>query len=148
MGRISLDELYLDMAELIAQRSTCARRQVGCVLTDHRGRVLSMGYNGVPSGQVHCTTTPCKGANYPSGQGLDFCQAIHAEQNAVVLLRDPTVVHTAYVTVSPCRSCIKLLFATSCKRIVCRSHYVHEEAIRDWKDSGREIIFLEGILKG
>jgi dCMP deaminase len=142
MPRPSLDELYLGMAELISRRSTCIRREVGCVLTDRRGRVLSMGYNGVPSGRPHCTDTPCPGAKYPSGQGLEKCQAIHAEQNAVVLLPDPWEVDTAYITVTPCHSCVKLLLATSCRRIVCRGLYPHNEAIAEWEANGRQIIFL------
>ena len=141
MPRPRTDELYLQMAKLIATRSTCARRQVGCVLVDRRGRVLSMGYNGVPSGRPHCSSTPCPGASYPSGEGLEKCQAIHAEQNAVVSLADPLRVDTAYITTSPCHSCVKLLLATSCQRIVCLSKYAHGEAIEEWKDNGRKIIF-------
>jgi dCMP deaminase len=141
MARPSNDTLYLEMAKLIATRGTCPRRQVGCVLVDKRGRVLSMGYNGVPSGRPHCTDTPCPGANLPSGTGLDKCEAIHAEQNAVVLLADPWVVHTAYITVSPCHSCVKLLLATSCQRIVCEAQYAHSEATAEWRRNGREIIF-------
>ena len=140
MSRLSLDDLYLEMALLISKRATCARRAVGCVLTDHRGRVLSMGYNGVPSGAPHCTDHPCPGASFPSGEGLEKCQAIHAEQNAVVLLADPMAVHTAYITVSPCHSCVKLLLATSCRRIVCLGKYAHTEAIEEWRANGREII--------
>ncbi len=142
MPRPSLDQLYLQMAQLIATRGTCARRQVGCVLVDARGRVLSMGYNGVPSGAPHCTDHPCPGANFPSGQGLNECQAIHAEQNAVVLLPDPWAVHTAYITVTPCQSCVKLLLATSCQRIVAAGTYAHTDAIREWQTNGREITLL------
>lgn len=143
MPRPSLDQLYIRMAGLIAMRATCARRQVGCVLVDKRGRVLSMGYNGVPSGRPHCTDTPCSGAHYPSGQGLEECQAIHAEQNAVVLLDDPLRVDTAYVTTTPCRSCIKLLLATSCRRLVCSSVYAHTDALDEWLANGGELVFLE-----
>jgi len=142
MSRPSSDQIYLAMSRLISTRATCPRRQVGCVLVDKRGRVLSMGYNGVPSGQAHCTDVPCPGAGFPSGHGLEKCQAIHAEQNAVVLLHDPWVVHTAYVTVTPCHSCVKLLLATSCRRIVCGGKYTHPEAIEEWERNGGEIIFI------
>jgi dCMP deaminase len=101
-----------------------------------------MGYNGVPQSMPHCTDSPCPGASFPSGQGLEKCQAIHAEQNAVVLLNDPRAVHTAYVTVSPCQSCVKLLLATSCLRIVCGDAYAHGEAIQEWEANGREIVFI------
>lgn len=137
MPRPSRDEVYLAMAELIAQRATCPRRQVGCVLVDPRGNVLAMGYNGVPAGRPHCLDTPCPGAHYPSGQGLEACEAIHAEQNAILRLPDPWKVEAAYVTTFPCHSCIKLLLGTSCQRIVYRQGYPHRESMEWWKDAGR-----------
>ena len=147
MSRPSRDEVYLKIAELIATRGTCIRRQVGCVLVDARGRILSTGYNGVAAGRKHCSEgEPCPGACYPSGQGLDECEAIHAEQNAILLLRDPWTVDTAYVTVSPCLSCIKLLLGTSCKRIVCRYLYPHVNAVKWWTEAGRELIPLPQYL--
>lgn len=142
--RPTRDEMYLKMAELIATRGTCARRQVGCVLVDKRGRVLSMGYNGVAAGREHCRDgNPCPGAVYGSGQGLDECEAIHAEQNAIALLPDPWKLHTAYVTVSPCLSCIKLLLGTSCQRIVCREIYPHQKALEWWRDANRVFVTLK-----
>ena len=54
MARPSKDEYFLRMAALVAERSTCLRRAVGCVLVDARGHVLATGYNGVAAGQPHC----------------------------------------------------------------------------------------------
>lgn len=144
MTRIDRDEMYLQMAELIAQRSTCPRRSVGCVLVDKSGRVLSMGYNGVASGRPHCNEDhACPGAGFPSGQGLDKCEAIHAEQNAILLLREPDRVHAAYVTAFPCASCIKLLLGTSCQVIFYREDYPHAEAKTWWWEAGRSIYQLQ-----
>jgi len=80
--RPTQDEYFLKMAELVSTRATCARRKVGCVLVNSRKHILATGYNGVASGMPHCIDEPCPGANYPSGEGLDKCEAIHAEQNA------------------------------------------------------------------
>lgn len=141
--RPSRDAIGLAVAENYAKLSTCPRRQVGCLLVDSRGRPLSVGYNGVASGRPHCSEGhPCPGVGYPSGQGLDKCEAIHAEQNAILQLRDPDLVHTAYVTTFPCHSCIKLLLGTTCQRIVSRQSYAHPEAERWWKEAGREIVML------
>lgn len=143
MTRPSRDQVYLQIAETIAQRGTCPRRQVGCLLVDSRGRILSTGYNGVAAGRPHCCEgSPCEGANAVSGQGLDKCEAIHAEQNAILLLSDPWSVDTAYVTVSPCIPCMKLLLGTSCQRIVCRELYPHTKALAWWEEAGRKIILL------
>lgn len=142
--RPTRDELYLRMAELVATRGTCIRRQVGCVLVDDRGRVLATGYNGVAAGRAHCNEgNPCPGACAPSGEGLDACEAIHAEQNAILLLRDPWAVDTVYVTVSPCVSCIKLLLGTSARRIVTRQIYPHPQSLEWWSEAGRELVVLQ-----
>lgn len=158
--RISRDEWGLRLAEVTALRGTCLRRRVGCVLTDLRGRVLATGYNGVASGAAHCNepepsrnlyadartgeplmTYPhaCASASAPSGEGLDFCAAVHAEQNALVQCRDADAVHACYVTASPCVSCLKLLLNTGCLRVVFREAYA-QDARALW--AGREWLCL------
>lgn len=144
------DTYFLRMAKLVSTRSTCYRRNVGCVLTNSRGHVLSTGYNGVASGQPHCNyanedmsvkiyPNACNGATATSGTQLDTCEAIHAEQNALLQCKDVFEIDTAYVTTSPCMTCVKLLLNTSCNRIVFSDAYSHIEAIELWKRNGRLI---------
>lgn len=142
--RPSRDEVYIQMAALIAERSTCARRKVGCILTDKNGKVLATGYNGVPSGFSHCSEQEegsyvCKGANAKSGESLDACKAIHAEQNALLQCPDTSEIHTCYTTTQPCVHCSKLLLNTGCKRIVFLDKYTHFLAESMWLESGREL---------
>lgn len=132
MTRPSRHETMLKLANTIAERSTCGRRQVGCVITDENGRVISMGHNGVAKGQVHCTELPCPGANCPSGTGLDLCQAIHAEQNALLFCPDVMKIHACYVTASPCVHCVKMLLNTSCQEIHFLEEYPHSDAKILW----------------
>lgn len=68
------------------------------------------------------------GKKWPSGHNLDACEAIHAEQNALLQCRDVYKIETCYVTVSPCLTCVKLLMNTSCRRIVFRKRYAHDNA--------------------
>jgi dCMP deaminase len=152
--RLSRDEWALKLALLTAQRTTCCRRAVGCVLLNARGHVLSTGYNGVAAGLPHCNHKveeilhdglagveffphACSGARAPSGTNLDGCQAIHAEQNALLQCRDMYAIHTAYVTASPCMTCCKLLLNTSCQRIVYVEEYPHSAAKDLWTGAGR-----------
>lgn len=157
--RPSRDEWGLQLAEVTAQRATCLRRSVGCVLIDRHGHVLATGYNGVAAGQPHCNevsgrvffadepmseqsyapTYPnaCPGARSASGTNLDGCQAIHAEQNALLQCRDVQAIETCYVTCSPCLSCVKMLLNTSCQRIVYRERYAHGEALDLWIEAQR-----------
>jgi len=118
MSRPSHDEYFLEMAKLAATRSTCARRQVGCVLVNKRNHVLATGYNGVAAGVPHCIETPCAGATAASGESLDLCQAIHAEANALLQCKDVFEIETVYCTASPCVHCTKLLMNTSARVLV------------------------------
>jgi dCMP deaminase len=140
MERLSKDEYFSQLALLVARRSTCARRSVGCVLVSHRGHILGTGYNGVPRGHTHCTDVRCPGASLPSGTGLDVCEAIHAEQNALLQCKDVEQIDTAYVTAMPCMTCTKLLLNTSCRRIVYVEPYPHDAAKQLWTKNGRIIV--------
>jgi dCMP deaminase len=133
MARPSRDEYFLRMAELVATRSTCARRQVGCVLVNSRNRVIGTGYNGVPMGMLHCNehNQQCAGANAPSGMSLDACNAVHAEMNALLQCRDWEVA-MCYCTASPCIHCLKALMNTSCWRIVFLEEYAHSQCKDLW----------------
>ena len=136
--RPDLDTYFMSMAVLVASRATCPRRKVGSVLINTRGHVLATGYNGVAAGQAHCIDSPCPGAGLPSGQGLDKCQALHGEQNALLQCRDVYQIDTAYVTASPCITCTKLFLNTSCRRIVFLEEYPHSDAKDLWVASGRD----------
>jgi dCMP deaminase len=161
--RPTKDQWALQLAKVTAQRATCCRRQVGAVLLNERGHVLATGYNGVAAGQPHCNEVKligedwedlgdgvsrprnmvesfpnaCPGAQSPSGTNLDGCQAIHAEQNALLQCRDVYAIHTCYVTASPCMTCTKLLLNTTCERIVFIEEYPHTEARDLWVSAGR-----------
>lgn len=122
--RPTKDEYFIAMALLASSRGTCIRRKTGCILVDKNGHVLATGYNGPPKFALHCIDKPCKGANLASGQGLHVCEAIHAEENALLQCRDTQAIYTAYCTASPCLDrCIKLLQNTSCLRIVYYEAY-------------------------
>ena len=150
MTRPSRDKYFMEMAALISTRTTCIRRAVGCVLVSVRGHVLSTGYNGVAAGRSHCnehdpfheTGFPhaCIAAFVPSGQRVDECEAIHAEQNALVQCRDVWQIDTCYCTTFPCPSCVKLLLGTACRRIVYAEDYpARMQAESLWLDANREV---------
>ena len=70
----------MEIAHVVAKRSTCLRRHVGCVLVRER-RLLATGYNGPPKGLQHCTALGgCLRAQLgiPSGQRHEICRALHA----------------------------------------------------------------------
>lgn len=151
-SRLNTDEYFLEMARLVAQRGTCLRRQVGCVLVDVHNHVLATGYNGVHRGAPHCNEPvffvsddrssiefapliqeryehACPGARAPSGTALNQCKAIHAEQNALLQCRNTNEIHTVYCTASPCVTCMRMLANTTVQRIVFSEEYPHPESI-------------------
>lgn len=152
--RPDIHKYFTDMVRLVASRSTCVRRSVGCVLVDSKNRVLATGYNGVASGDDHCNDIvtsvdgqvldprvvfpkACKGANAKSGQNLDQCRAVHAEQNAILQCNDVDRVHRAYVSTFPCPSCTKLLMNTGCREIVYLDAYGDSAGYDMWVKAGR-----------
>ncbi|MBF0557973.1 MAG: cytidine/deoxycytidylate deaminase family protein [Nitrospirae bacterium] len=85
-ARPSWDEYFLEIAKVVASRSTCLRRRYGAVIVkDHV--IVSTGYNGAPRGSVNCIDKgSCrrKELNVPAGERYELCEAVHAEQNAIV----------------------------------------------------------------
>lgn len=117
MSRLSMDQWLMGMAMWSARRGTCARRRVGCVLVNARYQVIGTGYNGNARGLPHCIDVPCPGALSKSGEGLDLCEAIHAEQNAIINCHDMNQIFACYSTAEPCVHCAKILMNTPCQEV-------------------------------
>lgn len=138
--RLSLDEYFLKMAILSAQRSTCLRRQVGAIAVKDK-HVLATGYNGAPAGLKHCEEVGCirQQRNIPSGQQHELCRAVHAEQNLIIqacLHGNSLKGSTVYCTHSPCSICAKLLINCQVERIVYLDNYFDELAFSLLNESG------------
>ena len=144
----------LGVAILTSQRSTCYRRNVGAVLLNARGHIISTGVNGVAAGLLHCNepvvSPPEDGrinsyANRCSGfcskcvTNLDACQAIHAEQNALLQCRNVYEIHSCVVTTAPCVTCTKLLLNTTCQQIIFVDSYPQAVASKSlWESAKRQ----------
>lgn len=136
--RPSVDEYMMGHALLAATRGTCARRRVGCILTNKFNHIIGTGYNGPPRGMVHCFDEPCPGATAPSGTNLDLCMATHAEQNALLQCKDVETIVKCYCTTAPCITCTKLLLNTGCQEVVYLQDYPHSESRVLWEKAGRK----------
>jgi len=141
--RPSWDEYFLEVTRLVSKRSTCLRRQVGAVAVGEK-RILATGYNGAPSGLVHCTDIGCIRQKFsiPSGQRQELCRGLHAEQNVVI----QAVIHKVdlkdsifYITNQPCVTCTKMLISVGVKEIVILDGYPDELARRMLKEAGIKI---------
>lgn len=86
MERPTKEQYYLNIAEVVAQRSTCRRRQYGAVIVQN-DVIVSTGYNGAPRGADNCCDKgECwrEANNIPHGERYEMCQAVHAEANAII----------------------------------------------------------------
>ncbi|MBR5874522.1 MAG: dCMP deaminase family protein [Oscillospiraceae bacterium] len=86
MNRLNKDEYFLGIAEAVAKRSTCIRRQYGAVIVKD-DVIVSTGYNGSPRNVDNCCDVgSCWRAthNIPHGERYEMCQAVHAEANAII----------------------------------------------------------------
>lgn len=134
------DTYFLRIARLVAQRSTCLRRQVGAVIV-RENRMLATGYNGAPNGIAHCFQLPggClrEAQKIPSGQRQELCRGLHAEQNAIlqaaafgVSLKGSDL----YCTHQPCVTCGKMLINAGIKRVVFLGDYPDELSLEMLKE--------------
>lgn len=102
------------MAEELAKRSTCARLQVGAVITDaNLSNVLGIGYNGNASGLPNQCDTEIPGK----------CGCIHAEMNALVKAPGSVRDKVVFVTTSPCTMCSKLIIQSGVTHVFYRNAY-------------------------
>ena len=121
------DEYFMRIADVVATRSNCSRRHVGAVIVKDR-HILSTGYNGTPHGVKNCFEGGCPrcSGKVESGTHLDECLCVHAEQNAIcqaALFGQAVDGATAYVTVSPCLTCAKLLINAGIREVVYQGDY-------------------------
>jgi len=130
LARPDIDEYFLKIASVVAERSTCHRHHVGAVAVKDK-HILSTGYNGAASGLKDCLELGClrNDMSVPSGTRHEICRAIHAEQNVII----QAALHgvsldgaTIYVTHSPCILCAKMLANARIKRFVTFGEYADE----------------------
>ena len=146
--RVSWDEYFMEIAEIVKTRSTCIRRQIGAVIVKDN-RIITTGYNGAPSGCRHCTEIgSCyrREHNIPSGERHELCRALHAEQNAIIQaarIGNTTDGATIYVTNQPCVICAKMCINAGIKRIVYKDSYPDPLAVEMLEEAGIELVKMD-----
>lgn len=124
-NRITWDQVWMGMADIMAQRSKCCRAQVGCVIVSESQNLLAASYNGPPAN--YTAEGSCE-LWCPRGRGEGImdatysnCPTVHAEVNAVARTDHSEIIGaTAYSTRSTCINCAKSLAAAGIVRLVHR----------------------------
>lgn len=130
------DLMFMQIAALVAQQSKCISYKVGCLIVKD-GRIVTMGYNGTPSGFINCSeefgnldmSVP---ENREKHHAFSEKYEIHAEQNSILFAAKNGVSidgATVYTTVQPCYTCLKMFCQSGIRRIVYGIPY--DKAIYD-----------------
>ena len=147
MSRPDIDEYFLKIASVVAERSTCRRHHMGAVSVKDK-HILTTGYNGAPAGQKDCLELGClrDEMDIPSGERTEICRAIHAEQNAII----QAALHgislegsTVYCTHTPCVLCAKMLVNARIARFVSFGRYSDDTFISLFREAGIEVDIKE-----
>ncbi len=133
MQRPNKTNWYLNIAETVAQRSTCLRRMYGAIIVKD-GTVVSDGYNSTPIKMDNCLNKGiCNRANCPRGTGYELCYSIHAEQNAIINCSKSQLIGSELYLVgleretgeyvensSPCNVCKKIIINAQISKVYIR----------------------------
>ncbi len=147
LTRPDIDDYFLKIASVVAERSTCRRHHVGAVAVRNK-HILATGYNGAPSGFKDCLELGClrDGLNIPSGTRQEICRGIHAEQNAIIQASLHGVSlegSTIYATHTPCNQCAKMLVNAKIARYVSFGRYDDNTFIDLFQEAGIELDIKE-----
>ncbi|MDY6325563.1 MAG: cytidine/deoxycytidylate deaminase family protein [Catonella sp.] len=142
---------YLDLAEVVSQRSTCLRRHYGAVIVNH-DEVIATGYTGAPRGRKNCSDLGyCmrEKLNIPRGERYELCRSVHAEQNAIISApREQMIGASLYLVGIEAKDGGYVKNASSCsmcKRVIINAG-IEKVFIRDDKDHFRVVDVTEWVL--
>ena len=142
--RPDIDEYFLKIASVVAERSTCRRHHVGAVAVRDK-HILATGYNGAPSGLKDCLELGClrDELNIASGTRHEICRGIHAEQNVIIQASLHGVsleASTIYCTHTPCVLCAKMLVNAKIERFVSFGSYDDSSFVDLFRGAGVEFV--------
>ena len=146
-------DAYMKTAETFAELSSAKRLHVGAIIVKD-DRIISIGYNGMPSGwdnnceyvaDVH-PSDPRYDYNNFSKEHRTRPEVLHAETNAIAKLARTTesgLGSTMFVTHAPCIDCAKLVFQSGINSVYYRNSYRNEDGIDFLKKCNVEVIKYE-----
>ena len=147
MNKPSFDDIYMELASNLANKSHCVKIKVGAVLTKDT-RIISLGYNGPPAGTHNCDEEwPSTGCARDRKGSCSL--ALHAEENAILYAAKNKISMegaTLYTTLSPCLACARTIFTMGVKKVVYLNSYAEykglkvEEGVEFLKQFGVEVV--------
>jgi dCMP deaminase len=154
-NRPSWDEVWMQVADAVAQRSRCSRAHIGAVVVSKDQRISSTGYNGPAAlfpAEGDCINWCARAQGLSSlDNTYDSCPSIHAESNALLYVdRSRVEGGTIYITDAACYQCAKLISNSGITRVVMRigtraAHRLPDATVDYFKKCNIEVVITEDV---
>jgi dCMP deaminase len=143
---------YMKVAETFAELSSARRLHVGAIVVKD-DRIISIGYNGMPSGwdnncedKIYCDDGDCLEQQLPKESDTwkkyklkTKPEVLHAETNAIAKLAKSTesgLGASMFITHAPCMDCAKLVYQSGINNVYYRNSYRDESGIQFLQKAG------------
>jgi len=131
-------DAFMDVAERFAQLSSAQRLQVGAIVVKD-DRIISIGYNGMPSGWDNCCEITVNCHELGITETVTKPEVLHAESNAIAKLArslESGQDATMFITHSPCIECAKLIYQSGIATVYYKTEYRSTQGVDFLKKSG------------
>ncbi len=131
--KLTWTQYFIELAKLIAKKSSCIKRQVGAVIV-RDNMIISTGYNGTPRGTKNCNEGGCARCANPeikAGMNYHECLCVHAEENAIVQAAYQgisTKNSALFTNLCPCLYCAKSIVNAGIKKVFYNQDFAMDEA--------------------
>ena len=140
--KIKFIQAYMDVAERFAQLSSATRLQVGAIVVKD-DRIISIGYNGMPTGWNNCCEDVIREDEVGFQVTKTKAEVLHAETNAIAKLAksgESGLGATMFVTHAPCIDCAKLVYQSGIATVYYKNDYRSTQGLVFLEKSGVEVI--------
>ena len=159
--RVDKINYYLDIAQTVAERGTCLRRNFGAIIVKNDA-IIATGYNGAPRGRKNCSDVgSCtrERLNVPRGQRYELCRSVHAEANCIISAPRLDMIGAELFlagldaatgelaeNIEPCSMCKRLIINAGIERVFVRNSPTEykEFAVSDWVENDDSLNGTDG----
>lgn len=161
MQRRDKNNYYLDIAQTVAERGTCLRRNYGAIIVKN-DEIISTGYVGAPRGRKNCIDLGyCirQQMNIPRGERYEMCRSVHAEANAIISAERRDMIDACIYLVgieaesgdfvansSCCAMCKRMVINSGIKKVIIRDTKDEYRVINvsDWVENDESLEYKPG----
>lgn len=159
--RVDKINYYLDIAQTVAERSTCLRRNFGAIIVKNDS-IIATGYNGAPRGRKNCSDVGnCtrERLNIPHGQRYELCRSVHAEANCIISAPRSDMLGSVLflagldaatgelaADIEPCSMCKRMIINAGIEKVIVRISPSEYKifSVNDWVEKDESLNGSDG----